>query len=63
MCGEVFCSATPKQTKAKHKKHVDKECKVFRFWKAANKILGRELMAKEVGDLLGIKYKFKEQKK
>lgn len=55
ICGEMFCSTTQKGAVRKHKIHVDKKCKILRFWEDANKILGRELTYSEVMKLLGMK--------
>lgn len=52
-CGEIFCARTLKKAVHKHKIHVGK-CKILRFWKEANKILGKELTHSEVAKLLGI---------
>ena len=51
-CGEGFSALSLKKAKDEHQRHVRK-CKVLRFWKKANKILGQELTLKEVAKLLG----------
>ena len=53
-CGEVFCVQTRKAAMRKHKAHVNGHCKIINFWQEANKILGRELTASEIGKLLGV---------
>ena len=60
-CNKMFGGMTLKEAKAKHKEHI-KDCetikvleKVHRFWKKAEKILGRKLKYNEVCKLLGIK--------
>ena len=60
ICGEIFCGTTPEKAKAKHAGHI-KDCKILKFWEKTNKILGKELTAKEVFELLGIKRKYKKK--
>lgn len=53
VCGEKFSALSLNKAKDKHHEHI-KECRILSFWEKANKILDRELSAKEVFKLLGI---------
>jgi hypothetical protein len=68
-CGKEFCGLTQKKANATHKEHI-KSCetiiaieKVYRFHKAAEKILGHKISYKKTYELLGIKIKKRRAEK